>query len=70
MTDLVQRLRDSATQARAIDRAALLNEAADEIERLRLTDEEREALSWFTGGRGPVCPQYMANIRGLLERLQ
>lgn len=35
MTDLVQRLRDSVTQARAIDRAALLHEAADEIERLR-----------------------------------
>ena len=35
MTDLVQRLRDSVTQARAIDRAALLAEAADEIERLR-----------------------------------
>ena len=35
MTDLVQRLRDSATHARAIDRAALLHEAADEIERLR-----------------------------------
>lgn len=69
MSDLVQRLRDSATQARALDRAALLNEAADEIERLRLTDVERKALSWFTGGRGPVCPQYMATIRGLLERM-
>ena len=84
MSDLVQRLRDSATQARALDRAALLHEAAGEIEKLRqrlrladaalrsdsptLTDEEREALSWFTGGRGPVCPQYMATIRGLLER--
>jgi hypothetical protein len=44
VTDLVQRLRDSVTQARAIDRAALLHEAADEIERLRLTDAEREAL--------------------------
>lgn len=70
MTDIVQRLRDSATQARALDRAALLHEAADEIERLRLTDAEREAVSWFTGGRGPVCPQYMATIRGLLERTQ
>jgi hypothetical protein len=44
VSDLVQRLRASATQARAIDRAALLHEAADEIERLRLTDEEREAI--------------------------
>lgn len=178
MTDITQRLRESAKAARALDRAALLNEAADEIERLRISDEqawaiehaaklallrerertnldaapaakaakeslargtdadgtgdthdsqttpgqcstpregtsepvawaalhddgdiawigytpdgaadgacgrkvvplyrlptltdaEREALSWFTGGRGPVCAQYMATIRGLLER--
>ena len=45
MTDLVQRLRASVTQARAIDRAALLHEAADEIERLRLTDAERKATT-------------------------
>ena len=47
MTDLVQRLRDSATQARALDRAALLHEAADEIERLR------SALSEYTDGISP-----------------
>lgn len=35
MSDIVQRLRDSATQARAIDRAALLKEAAAEISRIR-----------------------------------
>lgn len=33
--DLVERLRASTTQARALDRAALLHEAADEIERLQ-----------------------------------
>lgn len=32
---LVQRLRDSVTQCRALDRSQLLTEAADEIERLR-----------------------------------
>lgn len=32
---LVQRLRDSVTQCRALDRSALLEEAAAEIERLR-----------------------------------
>lgn len=32
--NLVERLRASATQARAIDRAGLLAEAADEIERM------------------------------------
>ena len=40
--DLVQRLRDSVTQARAIDRAALLHEAADEIERLRSYEQSDE----------------------------
>ena len=34
-----------------------------------LTDAEREALSWFTGGRGPVCPQHLSTIRGLISRL-
>lgn len=38
------------------------------VERLRLTDAEREALSWFTGGRGPVCPQHLATIRNLMAR--
>jgi hypothetical protein len=32
---LVQRLRESVTQCRALDRSALLEEAAAEIERLR-----------------------------------
>lgn len=35
MSDIVARLRESVTQARAVDRAALLADAADEIERLR-----------------------------------
>ena len=48
MTDLVQRLRDSVTQARAIDRAALLNEAADEIERLR--NRSWPTLRYVRGG--------------------
>ena len=34
-TSLVQRLRESVTQCRALDRSALLEEAAAEIERLR-----------------------------------
>lgn len=33
--DLVQQLRASATQARALDRSELLHQAADEIARLR-----------------------------------
>lgn len=50
MSDLVQRLRDSATQARALDRSALLNEAADEIERLR-----QHRCLW---GNDPSGPYY------------
>lgn len=61
MTDIVQRLRDSATQARALDRSDLLNEAANEIDKLRqrlrladaalrsdsptLTDAERASMT-------------------------
>lgn len=33
-----------------------------------LTDTEREALFWFTGGRFPVCPQHLATIRNLMDR--
>ena len=65
MSDLVERLRASATQARAIDRAALLHEAADEIERLRLTNEEREAIS--VAMHRCDTPHYRT-IRSLLER--
>jgi len=36
--------------------------------RLEMTPEERDALSWFTGGKGPVCPGNLAIIRGLVER--
>jgi hypothetical protein len=36
-SDLVERLRASVTQCRAVDRSELLEEAAAEIERLRLT---------------------------------
>lgn len=64
--DIVQRLRDGLEQG-AIDLADIMD-AADEIQRLRLTPEEIAALSWFTGGRGPVCPQYLSTIRGIIEK--
>ena len=86
MTDIVQRLRDSAAQARALDRAALLNEAAGEIEKLRqrlrladaalrsdsptLTDAEREAL-WFAIAYAQNAGHGCeATLRGLMERMQ
>ena len=43
-TDIVQRLRDGL-EAGAVDMADIMD-AADEIVRLRMTDAEREALSW------------------------
>lgn len=66
MNDIAQRLR-IGIEAGAIDLADIMD-AADEIERLRLTNQERESLMWFTGGRGPVCPQHLATIRGILDR--
>ena len=51
----------------------LVREAADEIERLRLTDEEREAVRFFSKIDGPhnvpVANKRAATLRGLLERL-
>ena len=78
MSDIVERLRASVTQCRALDRAALLEEAAAKIERLRLTDVERASLTRAIETLEGV--EYMeafstendataaATLRGLLER--
>jgi hypothetical protein len=42
-------------------------DAAAAIERLRLTDEEREAIAYYVGTGGPDTVD--ATLRGLLERL-
>ena len=68
MTDIVDRLRASVTQCRAVDRSELLAEAASEIERLRLLPEERcavERAASFLEGSGWSG----ATLRGLLKRL-
>ena len=68
MSDIVQRLRESAKAARALDRAALLEEAAAEIERLRLLPEERcgiERAASFLEGSGWSG----VTLRALLKRL-
>jgi hypothetical protein len=85
MSDIVERLRDSVRACRAIDRSALLEEAAAEIERLRgsaaLTDAEREALRFAAtaglpeteklgGVAGELCRMHAARLQGLLERLK
>jgi hypothetical protein len=47
-----------------------LQEAADLIARLRLTDEEREAVAWFAGSRSHRPHGARTTIRGLLERMR
>lgn len=69
MSDIVQRLRDSVRACRALDRSALLAEAADEIERLRMLPEERIAIeraASFLEGSGWSG----VTLRGLLSRLK
>ena len=64
---LVERLRSSVTQCRALDRSQLLEEAAAEIERLRLLPEERcaiERAASFLEGSGWSG----VTLRDLLER--
>ena len=64
MSDLVERLRDRAYSFRIVDR--LCEEAADEIARLRLTDEEREAVA--VAMHRCDGPEFQT-LRGLLGRL-
>jgi hypothetical protein len=48
--------------------ALRIRDAADEIERLRLTDAELEAIAYYVGTGGPDAVD--ATLRGLLERMQ
>lgn len=64
--DIVQQLRDRAFSFKVPD--PLMEAAADEIARLRLTDEERTAIGRLIGIIGPCA--YAATLRGLLERLR
>jgi DNA helicase IV len=67
---LVQRLRDRAYSFKAPD--PLVEEAANEIERLRLTDEEREAIEFKAAHCVTVADQMhqrcAVTLRRLLER--
>ena len=70
--DEIERLRASLDELRsAADQADA--EYCAEIARLRLTDEEREAVRFFSQIDGPhnvpVANQRAATLRGLLERL-
>jgi hypothetical protein len=70
MSDIANELRERSLRAEQEgELMALLDEAADELERLRLTDEEREAVELAIATW--VCkPQLKATLRGLLERLK
>ena len=69
MSDIVTRLRQygNTGEPLLLSDDAILDEAAAEIERLRLTDAEREAVAYYIGTGGPDSVD--ATLRGLLERL-
>jgi hypothetical protein len=46
----------------------LLDDAAEEIERLRLTDEERQAIAWLCGDVADITVPPEETLRCLLER--
>ena len=67
MRDIVKRLRAWVHAVDAVSASDLMDEAADEIERLRLTDDERlainEASDFYVGTRTG------ATLVGLLKRI-
>jgi hypothetical protein len=72
MSDIVERLRREVAWEQ--DVGELLEEAAAEIARLRLTDAEREAVEaaangYELDGDDDECASTAATLRGLLERL-
>lgn len=66
MSDITERLRRWTHAVDAVPASDLMDEAADEIERLRLTDAEREAVAVAMHRcDGPV----FRTLRGLLGRI-
>jgi len=75
MGDIAKELRERSLRAEQEgEPLALLDEAADEIERLRLTDAEREAIREAVGAYNyndddEECAKIAATLHGLLKRL-
>lgn len=75
MSDIATELRERSLRAEQEgEPLALLDEAADEIERLRLTDHEREAIMEALGAYNDndddeECAKIAATLHGLLKRL-
>lgn len=70
--DVVERLRDITGWPGDHGDVGLCMEAANEIERLRLTDAEREAVEAAIAYMAPVGnydSRVQATLRGLLKRL-
>jgi len=69
MSDIAKELRERSLRAEQEgEPLALLDEAADEIERLRLTDAEREAIERAADVIDSKTCGDPAALRGLLER--
>ena len=80
MTDtyIVAALRECAAESRDLEgdyyadqfatAPEIFERAADEIERRRLTDAERDAISYYIDGVGGPATR-VATLRGLLDRL-
>ena len=77
--DIANRLRRWAISTDAVPASDLMDEAAAEIDRLRLTDAERLAVRFCVtaslpeteklgGVAGELCRMHAATLRGLLER--
>lgn len=77
MEDIVERLRFAADDTDAVENASvayLLEEAASELARLRITDAERKALEWAEAHAQSLSASQTAykhadTLRGLLERM-
>ena len=72
MSDIANELRERSLRAEQEgEPMALLDEAADEVERLRLTDEERDVLGRVADDAGYRALEWTERVvRGLLERLK
>jgi hypothetical protein len=77
MTDIVDRIRRWWEDPHASSAQDLMDEAADEIARLRLTADEREAVEWcrdnITSMAHPSSAFayiHAATLRNLLEKLK
>ena len=70
MSDIVERLRRWTHAVDAAPACDLMDEAADEIARLRLTDAEREAVEWAVSAARDCEHPADDTLRGLLERTE